>query len=1107
MISIDETSGGFLNHDRERTKSESPEIELSVHDVLPSEPRDTVKETHTVTLPPALMEMPYYPASSMQPRPTNIEEDDVSETRDSGIQQHPQNTASNAHSTPRLQEPSDKSVWSEAHHISNDRRRTSHNIFDMELDVENIPERQRMHSVKRLKPGFTATDRSPSPHAQSGLSKDPKDGRFLIPQIHKTRQGSVGNPLSELSVPNDNVNADVSSNSIGGTTSYDREERRKIASPNGFDQLPTMPSHCDRSDSERLQNEKGIAIGKLLSEEVPVVATVSSQVPDLPPKNWSHLDVEHPLKQALSQARRPEFSIPPNLRDRDLSESNQCEAQAYGGEGLQKEAEEQKEKDRAREKRAEQRRASKEVKAKQDLEEKERRRVSDQKTEKRKADETRLAEDKKAKEEKARVEQLADAKGKDEEAAGAKAAQEAEAREKRRSDDGNRIRQQRSKEKALAEEAEKTRLRQDGANQLIVEKLQKQKTSTSTSSSSKGAAAKIPRSTKTEEQRAGRAEQEAKQRAEQQCKALEAKGPQNWAEALFQFPGSTLHSSEHIDTDPEEEETVTKKVKAKSSGQDFQKLRELSAHRPSPSESSNSGGHYRKSLTPALPSSTVTKSPSVRGSLKSSSPLASVLSSNLDTPLRSALKHHQTPSALHRSVSFVHAQGENPAHNLGVSPDYLAVKPIKTLVELNNELALPPPVVSKDSQKAPFNVLSTNEASKEKVAKQGMVQQKLNVTKDKKLKGRAVDTPTSSGPAPNKDTVSSSSEGDSGSASSPEAVMETGHAKAGPSSRKKPRAKPRQEQMARFNLRGTPIDPAIESMGSTTSRSPPHPLASRASPTSNPSSHRTSVSRSPAQAMSETISVSSGSSSSSQSESEAESGSDFASDSVEEGEAVEVEMPSSTQSSQPTAIKSDINTNVARIEIKHSRRGEQGDRSSQQANSSIRYEAQNADDEAAGQQLQHESSQPVVPAQIARTVPSSGDGTAPHLKLLNQGLNRDGRLPNGTRPAYFMYPKFTTLRQLQETTIPKEEASALPPLQSFAVSSPGNGEPSASSSNESSNESSSSSISDEDEVEVGLADPSGSPASSKSRPGGFSGMKGVMKRKSAEIRGVHVLIR
>ncbi len=1120
VTSVDEILDSTIDHERERTKDESPEIELSVHDVRPSEPRHMTKQTNTEAPPPGLLRTLHSPVSSTHLRATVPKEDSESETRESNIQQSPQDVASNALSPLTPQKMSPKSARGEVHDISNHPRRSSDDIFDTELDIEDVPERQRVHGTEHLELNFPATDRCLSPHAPSRISNGIEDGYSSILQIPKSGQGTVGCSSSELTVPDRLING------IGSTIVNNLEERQKTASPYGFNQSRTMSSQSDRSKTKGLQDEEGIAHDKLLPEEEPQcqAATISSQEYNLPTKNWSHLDAEHPFKQALSRGRRPKFSKNPSLTDEEVSGSDRSEHQTEEEARRRKEAEEQKEKEKARERRAEQRRTVKEMKAKDNAEEEDRRRINKKRIPDCMTDETRLAKDEKAGEDKARVEKLADAERKTlavtqekgEEVVEANAAQVAKAKEKRVSEktrnDGDQMREQFLKEKALAEEAEKTRLRQDGANQLVVEELQKQNRPVSFLSASKGAAAKTPRSAnykpRTVEQKAKRTEQAAKKRAQEQGRVLEARGPPNWAEALFQSNGLMDHSSERIDTDTEEEKPL-RKVKAKSLGRDCQKLRDSSAHQPAfPSEPN---GQPRKSLTPALPSSTVIKSPSIRGSLKFSSPLPAVLSAQMETPLRSALKHHQAPSAQRRSVSFVHDQGEDSAHNYAVPPTFVTPKPYssttlpaKTLVDLNNELALPPPTVTKDSRKAPVNMSTDNEILKESVAKKDIVQQKLNVIRDKRLKGRAVDTPISSEPGLEAENVLFSSQVDLDSApASDDDVGNDGQAKAGPSSRKRPRTGSRQEPVARFNLRGTPIDPAIQNMQSTTSELLPYPLSTRASPTSNSSSQRKSVSRSPAQVMSETMSVSSTSSSGSQPESEAESGTDSESASDKGGEVLKVRTPSSTRFSQPSAIESDVAKKIIKVRMEPPKR----ESSRQAEDSSIRNEAKIADDMAAGEQLLSGSSQPVVPAQTTKTAPMSGEGIASHHILLNQGLNRDGRLPNGTRPAYYTYPKLSTLRELQMSTTAEVGGSALSAQQSFAGSPPGAGESSTSSSNETSNESSdesSVSDSDEDNVTTGLAGPSSSPTGSKSRSGGLPGMKSVIKRKIAQTQQVVV---
>lgn len=1093
-IPVDEILEKTRNLNRENTKSESPEIRLSVHDVPHTKLGNAIMPTYNEGELPRSLSVRRTLTSEIHSRFENLREDALVKASNSGAQQRLQETAETVHSSPTLEEPSTNLAQERLHQTSNRSRRTSNAIFDeIESDTESFCERQRMHSAKSQRSCSTASDQHRPPRALPSVRKNRSVGRSTVSPAPESRDGGTGASLDEMA----NLNSRTDTKSISRGVESERPSSLEESTPEAFNQTNVAQDLRGRSISKSPQNDVTTSNGKLQekAESPSRGATSGSQILDVrAKKNYFPLDVDHPIKQDLSRARKPD---PSTLLDPEARR----DSRSHQGDIDEDEAGEQQRKKSARKMEAWQRRADREADAKQIEDEK--RRLSEQEV---------------------KEQLLADVGGKtpaatkvlDVGAVGAETGQEAQVAEEPLLEKGTKnaktMHDPYQTERVLLEKAEKAKLEKDGAKQLEIEKSQEQKTPRSAKSTS--SAVKTPGSTKrpprTEAQKQRRIELAAKRKAEQEAKTGFTKSDQTWADRIFQqAAGATNCSSEPIGTDSEEEKRSKKVPRAKSLSRDVQKLKDSSVHRsPSPSNSNRGVGQSHKSLTPIYPSSTVTKSHSNRSDLTSSSPLASRSSAHLDTPLRSAFKHNQTPSALRRSVSFVDERGERIGHRLGDTSDPLMVRPhessaqpIKSLVDINNELALTTPGALKAPENASVEFTSDSKTAKKPATMKEMVQQKLNVTRDKKLKGRAVDTPISSTPTPKQEIILSSSSGDSDSASSSEDDNESGPIRAGPSAgRKPPLIALRQNSVERFNLRGTPIDPAIEHLRSKNCRS-----TSLTSSHSNTrlisSSQQNSVSRSPAQAMSETMSVSSASASGSLYESEAGSGSgpgsasDPDSDSLQETISSRGSTPHNIEPSLRGTTDEHLVSKSINTELKASHCDGLSDQVlGQKEASQLSFDTGEANEATDQLQIDLRHS---VPSQLAVTSPSSVDPTGPYDKLLNQGLDRSGRLPNGTRPAYFKYPTMSTLTKLAEESKSKDGASAQVASHNAAVLSSYDREPSSSSSDESS---SNSDADDDDDGEEGPASPLGSRTSPKTKSGGVPGLRSVLKRKSTKFQ-------
>ena len=539
------------------------------------------------------------------------------------------------------------------------------------------------------------------------------------------------------------------------------------------------------------------------------------------------------------------------------------------------------------------------------------------------------------------------------------------------------------------------------------------------------------------------------------------------------------------------EEKARKERQAKSKDSKQRDLRDSSEvrHRCSitPSASHNIQGRKR-SMTPIVPGHSVTN-PSYQNSL-GSSPLGNHSSGSMNAPLRSALK--QNPSGLRRSVSSVSFDVPPLAKLNEYIPS--TSKP-KSLKEINEDLVIKQPSQTRSPKTPPetaFNASSTTpvihpvpkKASDNKItkisAKNGKVQTKLNVTREKKkLKGRAVGRPITPKPSPKQEIILSSGED---SSPSDEPVWQTGNAKAGPSSRRPyfPVLSAEGKKMAEVKPSGTPIDPVIRNIKSERAgTATPAALPCSTSRADTATLHK-STSRSPAQALSETFTLSSDSASTSASKSDSE----IESDSEDGLETSTPKTPTGANSGKLAPVATKNFSNAIDGGAKRPQGYSQTKTASQSSQASSSRPSSTASmqrngkhiDQAADKQLLLESQKSVTKSRIK---PASSTINGPvDNKIINQGLDHAGRLPNGIRPAYYKYPGLSELKKPPRPVTPeaKPKSDALPKSES---------ESSSSDSDESSSDS------DEDEDINGV-----SCQTSSKKSGRIRGLRGVLKRRS-----------
>lgn len=1083
---------------RESTKSESPELGLSVHDVPPLDLEPAVPQPDPDIELPEHSQPPRTIEDSSPTRSATPTTDGQLEVLRSEVQRTMGPPSLQYHITSRRAPVPTNSSFGQARQINGSRRHTEQVYDEIESDWEGFQEKQRMHSAKRLKIDRTFPARLSSPHTPLSLTKERSNGSFRVPGIPASRENGLKAPAGDPRGLPQRLDVRTPTFENAGLAPQRRDLGYDVQLCPDPDSVRSPPSKGSQPFMQMQPDDDGA--GKNNSQRGDIspaeVGTANAKGPAAA-KNWSDLDIDHPVKQALSQGRKPDFSPPVSPAIHEDAESNHGSLQ-------DQEAERVHQKQLPRKKDAKGRRHSTEIMEKKTDPQagEEASSIVEEKASQDTAEESTLPEESYL-EESSGPEQLKNAamvtspsskSGNNAHANVSKDASEIKALPASKVNDDDKIsRGRQSTEIAMSKIAEQKILEAESAKQLQAEKLQKQKNRISsgpetTIAKAQGLSSYRPR---TEAEKAKRREREQAKRREidegkvaEQAKLLEPKSP-DWANKLFQAGSPAVHqSSEQITADSGKEKTLETSARAKSPSRSVQKPKVAPAegvYRSSPARASNQT-QKRRSLTPALPNTSATKSPSNKSTLLSSSPLASRSPATLDTPLRSALKQNHTSSTLRRSVSFLDDKGDSQQSSDAKFPSKspaIQGRPAPSLVEIHNELALKvAPTSSRGSSKASDAENNRSKIASEPVAKQGMIQQKLNVTRDKKLKGRAMYVRTSpSKEVPKQENKSSSSEDESSSESSSDEDLGNGNAKAGPSSRKEPArgAQSKQNFTVQEHPSGTSIDPAIEEMSSTRRANKSPHLDLHLNSVSNSSSQRRSASRSPAQRMSAN-SVSSGSKSGSDSASG--SGSETSS---REGTVSPVPKESSSASSSQSPPPKSNGVNTAIKGIKHSPSANR--QSSKSTTPRIGQDAKDAD-KAVEKQLQLECRQS-VPIHLREKISS-----IEHKKIdptAKPGTTINGHLPQNTQPA-FRYPTLTMQRKMAKARTADEEASALVASQRQTAHPVQKDESSSSSDEESSNDS----AEDGDEDEKAVS-PSAGWTSSKTKSGGFPGLRNVLK--------------
>ena len=988
---------GAMQLDRESTKSESPELRASVHEISPGDPIDASGEQPVTSVD--------LPERSSISRPVSILQniDKCTKIYGLGVKQIGE-TAADVSQT--LKHRPSTADLAQALNVQTQRStlRESDPIFDpIESDTESFHEKQQMQSAKRLRSSRTPTARSGSPRASNNEGANRRDGHFLVPSVPNTI--GARKSLGDVTSPGQRDNIHLLKGDPKNANKSDRNDLK----PQGEHDIETLEdAQSESCDNDRLKIARQTPKRNAVCNDF----VNTSQTPSQATTAWSYdsNNSADSTAELLVQQRDNCVSCQNQQPDKTkhLGQDVDARISSIDGSRLAQEAEQlaeasevQQAKEEVRGGKAEEKKSIREARGKGTAAKKE--------TAERKTKEYVLANKEGAKGGTARADKSAQAKranAKEEKLAEAKRMEETRVNEALLSED------KRIREETLAEEATKLMLAADGAKQIEAEKkekvkarheelaLQKQANDAKANEQAREAQGK-------DRDKKAREEQHAREHA-QKLAAIETK------DAKDKAPQAR--------TAQETATALKEQVQKKLADQNAQKRRDASESQSrassNPSTSLKSAGPKR-SMTPHIP-----------GSLRST-PLSSRSPGNMDAPLRSALRH--TPGALRRSVSSVSFDVPPPAK----LNEHIPLRPIpKPLKVINKELAIksssatdlpinPPKPISNPPSKTPIITLNPKKGSSstntKTPAKNGKVQTKLNVTREaKKLKDRVGAPPIKSVQASKQEIILSSGED---SSTSEDPVWQTGNAEAGPSSRK-PTLPVAVKKMPTAEVKSSAacIDPSIRNIDIENDTKAAPAVLPRSTSTLDTTSLKKSNSRSPALALSETISLSSDSASSSSSESELES------DSEEEPQAPSSKTPTDTKTGTRVPVPIKKVSKAVNTEIKQPAghtKSKASSQSSSQASSSRsrstflkRVDSEHVD-KAADKQLQLESRQSVPNLRFDQA--SSITNSAVDDKTINQGLDHAGRLPNGMRPANYKYPSLSELQKLPRAVTPKAE--------------------------------------------------------------------------------------
>ena len=986
--------GGAVQLDRESTKSESPELDSSTQKAPITDPKNgSGKQPIATANRPELSTTSCISKSALQPVPIAQIVDSYMKAHGLGVRQTHEKAAEVDRTPMRGPLTADPAHTRNPQSYRNTLREPDPVFDPIESDTESFHEKQRMQSAKRLRSSKTPTASFKPFRTSGGVEVHRRDGLFLVPSLPHSRTDGSPKSIREL---------DSSKQCTNIQTPRQDPRVSKISVQSDSKQHRDHDAECIEDPQCRRSVHHGLMDA----------AQNSSQAST----TWSQDSIEIANGTSQSTVQKGNYTSSQNQElDKTTPSSHNDNSVINNFDGgpsvrLQadrpaKEADEQQEKS-----------------ARAPIDEKlATRKEAPECTTKAKI----LADKKAAKDHQAQGEELAQAKKvtvKKGELAQAKRKEETslnEAQVVKKTFNKELARERQNREISLAEEAKKLMLTADGAKKIEAEKIEKKKARLK-----ELVARQMANESKADERAKESQPRNRDQKAREEQRARE--NAQKLADIDSKDSTDRVPKVYKAQTTRETATAIMEKTQKILADQNLQKLRISDAQNRASANSSTSSDP--RSMTPYVPRSSVSKSASHSMSL-ASTPLSNRSSGNMDAPLRSALR--QTPSNLRQSMSSV-TFDLPPEDELD---NYISsTLKSQSLAAIKNESAIksssatnlpenPPRTVSYAPTKTPIPKKATNSKITNIPAKNEKIQTKLNVTRvPKKQKGRAVRSPITPQQASKQEIVISSGSECSTSKEpkrqKKETKWQTGNAEAGPSSRRPvfPAA-----TFAKAKSSAAHIDPQIDSINVENHRPAAPATLPRSTSKMETVSLQMSKSRSPALPLSETISVSSGSASTT-------SNTDIESDSEGEPQAPSTKKVNGAKDGKVAPITmhevrkaSDMVFNQPEGYSKSKATPQLSSRAaSSHSRSTISVHGDGEHfDQAADKQLQLESQRSITSPRTSQASAASNSGI--DKRVINQGLDHAGRLPNGNRPAYYKYPPLSELQKLPRATTPKIE--------------------------------------------------------------------------------------
>ena len=244
--------------DRESTKSESPELRASVHEVPPVDPIDASgKQSTTNADSPKSFTTPFISNATSHPPSISQIVDKYAKDRGLGARQTGENVADFSR-TPNHRLSIENQVHAQTVQSSSKNSHKSDPVFDpIESDTESFHEKQQMQSAKRLRSSKTSTASFSLPRGSNNAGVDRKDGHFLVPSVPQSRRNAAR--ISEEAEEQQEKNRTKQKKAEEERSAQEAIERENVAEKEAAER---------KANQERLANQKAAEEEKVRVEEL-----------------------------------------------------------------------------------------------------------------------------------------------------------------------------------------------------------------------------------------------------------------------------------------------------------------------------------------------------------------------------------------------------------------------------------------------------------------------------------------------------------------------------------------------------------------------------------------------------------------------------------------------------------------------------------------------------------------------------------------------------------------------------------------------------------------------------------------------------------------------